>query len=401
MTDPTALSLPAPGGAREAGGRAPRARAESLSGTVRRLRLLRFPLAISVLFFHSARPIQPVAGSAVPFMELEPWAALVQGFFAHGLGGIRMPAFFAISGFLFFADCAGTREWLSGKLGGRVRGVLVPLLAWNALLLLLLLLLQSFSLSNALFSGVGPWSRRVADYDAWQVFDALVGVGGNPILYPLWFLRDLFFMSLLAPVFYVWPRGAQTAVVAAFGTLWLTGAWPYQVPTVEACFFFLAGALAALRRFDPQALDRHAGAVFALLAALVAVLLLSPPGTSSVASVWLHLTQLAALAALLVLTKFVEQWPTLALPLHRLAAPSFFIFVAHEPLLTAVRRLAYWLWQPQSSTGALGLYFAGVIVTSLMLIGAFRAGQRWAPGVLTLLTGGRSRPPRDAKSAPA
>jgi fucose 4-O-acetylase-like acetyltransferase len=325
----------------------------------------------------------------------------VQGFFAHGLGGIRMPAFFAISGFLFFADCSGTREWLSRKLGGRVRGVLVPLLAWNALLLLLLLSLQSFALSSALFSGAGPWSRRVADYDAWQVLNALVGVGGNPILYPLWFLRDLFIMSLVAPVFYVWPRGAQGAVVATFGAMWLTGTWPCQVPTVEACFFFLAGALAALRRFDPQTLDRHAGAVFGVLTALVAVQLLLPPGASKVTPAWLHLTQLAALAALLVLTKFIEQWPALALPLHRLAAPSFFIFVAHEPLLTAVRRLAYWLWQPSSSEGALGLYFAGVGFTSLVLIVAFRAGQRWAPRALTLLTGGRSKPLRHAKSAAA
>ena len=225
----------------------PSAARVSCAATVQRLQLLRFPLATSVLFFHSTHPVQALAQSTpVPAPQLELWAAWLQDFLSHGLGGIRMPAFFAISGFLFFANCAGTRDWLERKLASRVRSVLVPLLAWNALLLPVLLLLQAWPASNAFFSGVGAWSRPVADYGPWQVVDALLGLSGYPIVYPLWFLRDLFLMCLLAPLYLIVPRSVQVVVVVVLGLLWFGGAWPYRVPTIEAMFFFFAGALAAL-----------------------------------------------------------------------------------------------------------------------------------------------------------
>ena len=402
MNDQPAICLPTPAAAVEVSGLPSAARGEASTATVQRLQLLRFPLAISVLFFHSARPVQALDhATAAPALQLDLWAAWLQGLFSHGLGGIRMPAFFAISGFLFFANCAGTRDWIERKLASRVRSVLVPLLAWNALLLPVLLLLQAWSASNAWFSGVGAWSRPVADYGVWQVFDALLGLSGHPIVYPLWFLRDLFLMCLLAPLYLIVPRSAQVAVVVVLGLLWFGGAWPYQVPTIEALFFFFAGALAALRQLEPAPLDRRAGVVFAVFAVLAAAQSILPNEMTSSMPALLHLTQLAALAALLVTTLLVERLPMLSRTLHRLAAPSFLIFVAHEPLLTAVRRLLQSLWPPQSSGGALIHYFAGVSITTVLLIALFHAARRWAPRALTVLTGSRFRAARTARTARA
>lgn len=400
MNDRTA-ALPTPSPGTDARAQATPARGDALSNTLQRLHLLRFPLVISVLFFHSVNPVQVVPGADASWPPFEPWAALVHGFLAHGLGGIRMPAFFAISGFLFFASHIGTREWLTRKLGSRVRGVLVPLLAWNALLLPVLLALQAWPPSNAYFSGLGTWSRPVADYGPWQVLDALLGLSGYPIVYPLWFLRDLFLMCLIAPLYLLLSRPAQAVVVGGLGLLWFSGAWPFQVPTIEALFFFSAGALAALWRLDPAPLDRHAWTVFALLVGLVTAHLVLPAQWMAPAPALLHLTQLAALAALLVLTRFIERLPALAQALRYLAAPSFFIFVAHEPLLTAVRRLLHGVWPPHSSDAVLALYFAGVGVTALLLIAVFHAARQWAPRTLAFLTGGRSRATHRAGAANA
>ena len=93
------------------------------------LDLLRFPLIVGVVMVH-CNFLQfldpPLSGPAT--------AAFVRfhDIFKHYVLDLCVPAFFAISGFLFFRDGArlSARDYTS-KLRRRVRSLLVPYLLWN------------------------------------------------------------------------------------------------------------------------------------------------------------------------------------------------------------------------------------------------------------------------------
>ncbi|WP_083767942.1 acyltransferase family protein [Methylibium petroleiphilum] len=177
---------------------------------IRRLQVIRFPLVVSVIFHHNGMGTVRLAdGVNMSAGPLSLWAQFIQGFISYGLGGIRMPTFFLISGYLFFTGFDRGGDWLSKKLASRTRSVLFPLLIWNAIAIVLLLIAQNAGPTRVLFSGAGAWSQSIIGFGWFDYVNALLGIRSDPILYPLWFLRDLFLMCLLAPVYFVLPRIVQ------------------------------------------------------------------------------------------------------------------------------------------------------------------------------------------------
>lgn len=362
----------------------------SFAGLIRRLQVIRFPLVVSVIFHHQGMGTVHLAdGVKVSAGPLGLWAETIQGFLSYGLGGIRMPTFFLISGYLFFLGFGRSRDWLAKKLLSRTRSVLVPLLVWNLIVLLLLLIAQNLTVTSVFFSGKSPWSNSIRDFGLLDFLNALIGVKGDPILYPLWFLRDLFLMCLLAPLYFVLPRLIQLSLVLVLGGLWLFDAWPYGVPTVEACFFFSLGGLVALSRRDLFLLDPYLKWACAVLAVLVTAGFFVP-ADEGISTVLTHLKHLTGVVMVLSISRHLVLMPRTSAMLVALSAPSFFLFVAHEPLLTIVRKTMYMSFVPDSSGAALLIYFAAVASTVLLLLGIYYFAERFAPRTLSALTGGRS-----------
>ena len=92
----------------------------------------------------------------------------------------------------------------------------------------------------------------------------------------------------------------------------------------------------------------------------------------------------------LTISRYLLRMPKTSSLLIRLSAPSFLLFVAHEPLLTIVRKTMYVLFVPSSSAAALSIYFGAVACTVLLILGAYYLAERYAPRTLSALTGGRS-----------
>lgn len=357
---------------------------------IRRLQVIRFPLVVSVIFHHNGMGTVRLAdGVNMSAGPLSVWAQFIQGFISYGLGGIRMPTFFLISGYLFFTGFDRGGDWLSKKLASRTRSVLFPLLIWNAIAIVLLLVAQNAGPTRVLFSGAGAWSQSIIGFGWFDYVNALLGIHSDPILYPLWFLRDLFLMCLLAPVYFVLPRIVQHCLVAMFGALWLIDAWPYEVPTAQACFFFALGASAAMAKKNLFAMDPHLKWVCAVLLGLVIAGALVP-ADGAVASTLTHLKHLAGVIVVLTISQYLLRMPRASEWLIRLSAPSFLLFVAHEPLLTIVRKTMYVVFTPSSSSAALSIYFGAVACTVMLILAAYYLAERYAPRALSALTGGRS-----------
>lgn len=165
------------------------------------IKTMRFPLMVLVLYEHSVRyysaPIMLSMDSANIFHFL---TEMISHFFC----AIAVAWFFFFSGFLYFyhleEDQFG-KKWILGKWHRRLHSIVIPHVFWNLLNVVIVLLV------TWLFHIIGITinSDQMVGVEKGPLFWFITG----PINFPLWYLRDLIVMSLLAPAFYYpvkkWP----------------------------------------------------------------------------------------------------------------------------------------------------------------------------------------------------
>lgn len=94
--------------------------------------LLRFPLALAVIFIHMNPVVVNLNEANFQILSKEGLLNLIKITFSHVIGGIAVPCFFLISGLLFFSNYKNWNwEQYLNKLKNRVRTLLIPYLAWN------------------------------------------------------------------------------------------------------------------------------------------------------------------------------------------------------------------------------------------------------------------------------
>ena len=193
------------------------------------VRITRFPLIFCVVLMHTCLPMDNDLPTTV-FKVLPP----------------RVEMWFLISSFLFFYSFEGW-DWglFCDKLRRRFHSLFIPYLIWNAFALLVFFLVHQF-FPGQISSGFMNVSRFTAmDYlrSFWDVFD------GNPISYPLWFLRDLMVLFLFAPLFYVLLRRRLGWAVIA--VIFLNELFQFvDIRAVNSASWFAIGSFLAIQQFD-------------------------------------------------------------------------------------------------------------------------------------------------------
>lgn len=220
-----------------------------------------------------------------------------------------------------------------------------------------------------------------------DLVSAVLGIGRSPAAYQFWFIRDLIVLVVLAPPIYYVARRADWALVAGLSCVWLLGLWPVQVPSPEAVVFFTLGSVVALRGMDAFVLDRYGPAIAWTYVPLVVADALS---VHSSVNPYLHRIGLAlGVATVLFFSRFLAESPRLKRTFLWLAGSSFFVFAAHEPLLTVMRKVSYRILLPDSSAPVLFLYFALPVAVTAACVVMHRLLMRHAPQFANLITGGR------------
>lgn len=321
--------------------------------------------------------------------ELDALAASGQGIFRIALidlfGRSSVPLLSIISGFLVAGSLRHRdyRRFVAGK----ARTILLPMVAWNALAILLV--------SGAAWL----WDMRapVPDGLPWVVDEMLALTRPNHINVQMPFLRDLFVCMLLVPPL-LRADSRVLAVGAAAVLFWAEQGWPLWVllrPQILAFFVIgilvrrhgLAAPLAG--RFTPVAV-----ALFLAVAIPKIALVTLWPGPAAAHP---HILRLLDLAL-----RFAGAWlfwqiswriaRTAALVLfERLEPMMFLLFCAHLILM--------WLGGPLigSVVGRIGaplypLLFAAQPLLVLAATIGIAAGLRWAsPDLLRVLSGNRLR----------
>jgi len=211
--------------------------------------------------------------------------------------------------------------------------------------------------------------------------NAAFGVFDSPINYPLNFLRDLIMLMLVAPLFGWMLRHCPWLGLGAVLLVFMNNFdGRFLLRDVMAPVFYLGG-LAAVRRWNLCALDRYALPCLALFVGLcAAVVAFRVANTNYLRMAGPFLIWPAA--ALLSSTAF-GAW------LARMSKYSFFVFVAHAPVL-----MATWIvYRPLAKAVPYPVYWLlAPVLTTAVLVVAYRLAMRIAPNAFSALIA--TAPPR-------
>lgn len=359
----------------------------------RTIDFLRFPLIVGVVFIHTDFSDIVMKGvKQISFVDY-PLFSHIFFLFSKVIFEVCVPLFFFISGFLFFYKTAGfSMEIYLQKLKNRVRSLLVPYVFWNLLVILFLLLAQSF-LSGSLVSGR---NKLITDYSLldwlWSFWDTSQvnphSEKSLPVNSPFWFIRDLIVVVLFSPIFYILIKKLRTYAVIILGLLWIFNPFFYLpgLSTVSF-FFFTAGAYFSINNKNFVSGMRPMLSIAVPLYVLLVVAQLLFLNKSWWVDLYCAGMSIGLIATVSVVAHFIgkESWRTNRF----LANSSFFIFAYHRLPLVFVIKFLFKLLKPQSEVLLLFLYFfcpVIIIVFGLMIYSFLK--QFW-PRFMAIVSGGR------------
>ncbi len=358
------------------------------------MQLYRFPLALAVVMVHSGYLVLAQAAAA----ESAAHAGGPGLWIVRFLTLISLPAtssFLVFAGFLFFREGPVSLAEYQRKLRCRFYTLLVPYLAWNFIAVLLLcappagkyFLLgpKDVTFSPLNLEALGRW------FAGWPIYPADA---------PLWFVRDLLFLVVVAPLFAMIPNWARRLCLATLFCYWLRGPWeivPGGIPRAFSVFFFSVGAWMGINRtrIEPGRVTDSvmiaAALVLVIAGALGASLGSLDTHRSTVAILMEKIIRVSGTVLVVCATARTALAGSSPAFLLRFSRVSFFLFACHFCVLTCISVLFKHL--PPDALGlGRGLFLLVVVsaaATAVSLAGYSLLG-RYAPSLRLLLDGWRS-----------
>lgn len=297
-------------------------------------------------------------GKAVYFIETY-WSNFLR---------IAVPAFFAVSGMLFF------RTFEIGKLlekwKSRFFSIAIPFFVWCSIYYLYYVVVTNIPALHNLMSGTAEVSFSFGNWIAWLWKDSY---------YVFWFLKNLIVFILLSPV--IWfllknhfskvPTGL-IALIAIEVLLW------FGIIRLQGLDFYLVGGYLGLNYRDFLLKKNKMLSVVSLVYIFVMFF--------SGFIIWNFITQIIFLfATWFVLDYIVSD----RIKCYWWMSITFFTYVAHDAVLEAAEKCV-WMLLPHSSAVALADYIFMPIIVEIFLIAVAYVLRKWLPHLWKLLSGFRN-----------
>ena len=372
------------------------------------INLLRFPLAILVVFVHSFGAHIDVAqlhASGLSGAAIHDYVRIFcSTVIAHG----AVPVFFIISGYLLFLKVEHySRNTYEDKLRKRWHSLLKPYLVWNILAVAWVLM---FRVGGILLHGK-PWSgifdyfmdngclHMLWDNSVWGERTTWLGITthqSGPELLPFWYMRDLIVMVLFSPLTYWLVKklrllylGILLAIYAFdIRVTWMSGTF------TSAALFFSIGAYFAIMKQD---FTRELWKGRYVTCPLAVVLMCWQTYTGSLKgdemSIMIHpwLVVVQSFALIIVASSLCNH-RKLYEKCKRLAPASFFVYASHPFILGFVRTLVNKI-APMGDTWYMQTlcYIVSPLLCVAICVGIYLAMRCYLPGVTSVLMGERKR----------
>ena len=302
----------------------------------------------------------------------------VQQFVTGELTRIAVPLFFAISGYLFFQNFSKPLiPFFQKKIQKRIYTLLIPYLFWSIFGIVSVYVMQQI-LPDSSF----PLKDLIANYDIQEI---LYAIFIQPVgTYQLWFLRDLFILVIFSPVIYWGIKHIRIIFLLGLFFLWINGI-QYFV-NIESIFFFTVGAYIALRYKDCLEANHLCPFVYYLLVCAWVVFC----GVLAYYKLGYSYHCLGILLGIIVVWYSydgVYSYLNRIKKLQEISTYSFFIYVAHEPLLTGIKNIL--LSISNSSSMILIIYFFAPLITIFICLIIGKFFRMRIPKVYHIISGGR------------
>ena len=357
----------------------------------RQIEFLRMFLVIGITFIHYGSLIGHDLGPWSGYVGQENGLAVFVSSFILYLALCGVPTLSAISGFLFFRGTSPSGpSFIKRRLKRRAQSLFVPLLIWNGLILAIAMILFSLVPDEKLVLLLEFDPRDAAWFD---YINKWIGITKHPIVYPMWFVRDLCLTAFLSPLLWVLARKAWLVGVLILGGSWLLDHDLWIFFRTDIPFFFFLGMLVAIKDLPTTLPKTMASRLFAVYLVLVAIRVLLP---SVLGAEWdFHLDVGTRLLRLLGV---VAIWTATPLILHtafaravsRWSPFAFFVHCGHFPMISAIKYAVLPVFLPQDNSLYLLLHlFLGVGLTLALLFVGGSVLHYLAPKLLYILSGSR------------
>ena len=346
------------------------------------IKAMRFPLIAMVVFAHSPGSFE----SPTVDWSLDGWNVyhFVAEMLARHLFSIGTCWFFVFSGYFFLRYLKEEEfglQWVAAKWKKRIWTLLIPYLTWNLLSVVANIVKNSaFSL---LHIGETPanWITELGTPLFWFFT--------GPADFPLWFLRDLILMSLVAPLLYLIFKRFKWVSLAVLVLVYLSP-WSPEIPSIRSIFFFSLGAWLGTFKINMLSVCRKVK-VPAYIAAGVLLLAATSQIGRPLHTLLLRLFYPCGMISFMNICDRMIDNERLCQRLCDLAASVFFIYAAHEIYILGWTKGLCLRFFGDSLAGTWISFWLVPIIVLAVCYALYCLLNRIMPRALAFACGGRSK----------
>jgi len=336
---------------------------------------LRFPLILLIILLH-CYSVEKIPGNHDTYFKvIYP--------FSLWLGETGVPAFFFISGFLFYFK---NKSYIS-KLKARIHTLLLPYLIWNGALLILFLVLFILGAPQNING------TNMADYDLLDYIRLFWDRGsfdkGNfvPLLCPLWYIRNLLIMSIISPLLFYIIRYAREAFLFTIACWWMTTYNNAFIP--QTILFFSLGAYFSIFGINPLGFFRKKKVEIIILFAIFGLCdILSHVLTETPVNLQIHrLSLILNIPVLFLVADYCIMHGIKSSKM--LPHAAFIVFCIHYPIVVVLRKTCINLFSEESDFVHIILYFICIISATIISLTFYFHINKFFPKTKALLSGNR------------
>lgn len=348
---------------------------------------------IAVVFLHGYNYTDNFLQPQTLITEGMHFGACLEFIFANALTRFAVPMFFAISGFFFFYNKEFNLKTYGRQIKKRLKSVLLVFLIFSALSYLVCFIISLF-----LDKGINPMIDERMVFVEKGGFGILYPLLQNPFAFQLWFLAQLFIMSIISPVIYILVKKLKWIPLVLLAGFWLfdksLNISTYTLFNTDAYMFFTLGAYIAVNKIKLPGLYekvnnkylKYIFIFFWVALSIVFTILAATLKESTIIQTMLFkaITIFGIISIWLLFDNMKETNNPL---INTLKRNNFAVFLFHEPLLHLIfMTVTYYC---KLDIVHLSLYF---ILPLLIIIGCAYFGEflrRKCPKLNNILTGGR------------